>query len=136
MSLLATPFVDATTDTVLHVIAAVVLVGSVCAIAFGFWKIHELPVSKAKKKKHQQMGLITALTWIGFLWHWVWVVAVIVAFVDSDQALRRIRDIWREPARTSNEEGNEPVSEGVAVMQNTAADQGDQDVNKEEKTNA
>ncbi|MEZ9526851.1 MFS transporter [Enterovibrio norvegicus] len=136
MSLLATPFVDASTDTVLHVIAAVVLVGSVCAIAFGFWKIHELPVSKAKKKQHQQMGLITALTWIGFLWHWVWVVAVIVAFVDSDQALRRIRDIWREPARTSNDEEKEQASEGVSVSQHTLPEQGDQDVNKEEKTNA
>ncbi|MGF1766800.1 MFS transporter [Enterovibrio makurazakiensis] len=136
MSLLATPFVDASTDTVLHVVAAVVLVGSVCAIAFGFWKIHELPVSKAKKKKHQQMGLITALTWIGFLWHWVWVVAVIVAFVDSDQALRRIRDIWREPTKAPNDEQKDPAIEEASANQNVHLEGGNQDLSKEEKTNA
>ena len=54
------------------------------------------PSIKAHKKQHQQIGLITALTWIGFVWHWVWVLAVIVAFVDSEKALRRVRDIWRE----------------------------------------
>ncbi|KKD60136.1 MFS transporter [Grimontia sp. AD028] len=103
MSLLATPFVDTTTDTVLHVVALVVLFGSVGAIAFGFWKVHELPVSKARKKQHHQMGLISALTWIGFIWHWVWVVAVILAFVDGEKALRKIRDIWREPSTPVNE---------------------------------
>ncbi|WP_201797850.1 MFS transporter [Photobacterium rosenbergii] len=96
MSLVSMPFVDSGVDTALHIVAAVVLFGSIAAAAFGFWRIHELPIQKAHTKEHHQLGLITALTWIGFIWHWVWVVAVFIAFVDGEQALRRIRDIWKE----------------------------------------
>ncbi|MGF1735057.1 MFS transporter [Photobacterium satsumensis] len=96
MSLVSMPFVDSGVDTALHVVAAVILFGSIAAAAFGFWRIHELPIQKAHKSEHHQLGLITALTWIGFIWHWVWVVAVIIAFVDGEQALRHIRDIWKE----------------------------------------
>lgn len=97
MSLLGMPFVDTSADTVLHVVAFVVMVGTFTALAIGFWKIHELPINKAHKEDHQQLGLITALTWIGFIWHWVWVLAVFVAFIDGEKALRRLRDIWHEP---------------------------------------
>ncbi|ELR66813.1 Permease of the major facilitator superfamily [Photobacterium marinum] len=89
------PFVDSGVDTALHVMAAVVLVGTIAAAIYGFWRIHELPIQKAHSKEHHQLGLITALTWIGFIWHWVWVIAVVIAFVDGEQALRRIRDIWK-----------------------------------------
>ncbi len=99
MSLFSMPFVDSGVDVALHGVALVVLVGAVAAAGFGFWKVHELPIHKAHKEKHQQIGLITALTWIGFIWHWVWVLAVMVAFIDSGKALRRIRDIWRENER-------------------------------------
>ncbi|MGR2768951.1 MFS transporter [Photobacterium ganghwense] len=94
MSLVSMPFVDTGVDTALHIVAGVVLVGAIVAAAYGFWRIHELPIQKAHKKEHRQLGLITALTWIGFIWHWVWVMAVIIAFVDGEAALRRIRDIW------------------------------------------
>ncbi len=105
MSLFSMPFVDTGVDTALHGVAAVVMVLTVAAAAYGFWKIHEMPINKAHKEKHHQIGLITALTWIGFIWHWVWVIAVIVAFVDGEKALRRIRDVWRE-----KESGVEPVA--------------------------
>ena len=97
MSLLSMPFVDTNIDTVLSVFAGVVLIATIATIAavgIGFWKIHELPIHKASTKEHHQIGLITALTWIGFVWHWVWVLAVIIAFVDGEKALCRIRDIW------------------------------------------
>lgn len=96
MSLMSMPFVDSGVDTVLHIVAGVVMALTIAAMGFGFWKIHELPINKAHKEQHHQIGLITALTWIGFVWHWVWVVAVFVAFVDGEKSLRRIRDIWRE----------------------------------------
>ncbi|MGS0689549.1 MFS transporter [Shewanella sp. 0m-8] len=96
MSLFSMPFVDSGVDTALHSVAAVVMVLTVAAAAFGFWKIHDMPINKAHKEQHHQIGLITALTWIGFIWHWVWVIAVIIAFVDGEKALRRIRDVWRE----------------------------------------
>ncbi|MGF1728149.1 MFS transporter [Photobacterium kasasachensis] len=95
MSLVSMPFVDSGVDTALHIVAAVVLIGTIAAAGYGFWRIHELPIQKAHTKEHHQIGLITALTWIGFVWHWVWVIAVFIAFVDGEQALRRIRDIWK-----------------------------------------
>ncbi|RTR38156.1 MFS transporter [Shewanella canadensis] len=109
MSLLGMPFVDNSADTVLHVVALVVMVGTVTALVVGFWKIHELPINKAHKEDHHQLGLITALTWIGFVWHWVWVLAVFVAFIDGEKALRRLRDIWHEPGdhqKSTLEESN------------------------------
>ncbi len=104
MSLLSVPFVGTTADTVLHVVAGVVLVATVGAAIFGFWKFHELPINKAHSKDHHQIGLITALTWIGFIWHWVWVVAVIVAFIDMEKAIINLRDTWRHgPERSTSE---------------------------------
>lgn len=116
MSLVSMPFVDSGVDTALHIVAAVVLIGSVAAVAYGFWRIHELPIQKAHTKEHHQIGLITALTWIGFIWHWVWVVAVAIAFVDGEQALRRIRDIWKDSERA--ESASESVPAQTAVVQN------------------
>lgn len=104
MSLFSMPFVDTGVDTALHSAAAVVMILTVAAAAFGFWKLHEMPINKAHKEKRQQIGLITALTWIGFIWHWVWVLAVILAFIDGESALRQIRDIWREPKALTPEE--------------------------------
>lgn len=118
MSLFSMPFVDTGVDTALHVVATVVLVGVIGAAAYGFWRIHELPIQKAHHQEHHQLGLITALTWIGFIWHWVWVIAVVIAFVDGEQALRRIRDIWKgEPeARADTRQTQaQPASEPVTT---------------------
>ncbi|RJG49909.1 MFS transporter [Motilimonas pumila] len=106
MSLVAPPFVDTGTDIGLHIVAAVVLVGVIVAVVAAFWKLHELPIQKAHESGHRQLGLITILTWIGFVWHWVWVLAIIVAFLDAEKAIIRLRDIWRhgtldEPQKTS-----------------------------------
>ncbi|WP_406610696.1 MFS transporter [Agarivorans sp. JK6] len=112
MSLVSMPFVGGAADTALHAVAITVLLGTIVAIGFGFWKIHELPVHKAHSKKHQQIGLISALTWIGFIWHWVWVIAVIIAFVDGEKALCRIRDIWKEnDMQQANTEAEATVEE-------------------------
>ncbi|MBW3140775.1 MFS transporter [Ferrimonas balearica] len=108
MSLMSMPFVDTGFDTGLHVMASVVMIGTLAALAYGFWKIHELPISQAHKRRHQQLGLITVLTWIGFIWHWVWVLAVILAFLDGGQILRRVRDIWHEsPAQAKPQKEQE-----------------------------
>lgn len=96
MSLLAMPFVETGADMGLHVLAAIIWVGSIAAGLYGFWKLHELPIHEAHKKSHQQITLITVLTWIGFIWHWVWIVAVFIAFVDIEKSLIRIRDIWKD----------------------------------------
>lgn len=116
MSLVSMPFVDSGVDTALHVMAAVVLVGTIAAAIYGFWRIHELPIQKAHSKEHHQLGLITALTWIGFIWHWVWVIAVVIAFVDGEQALRRIRDIWKGTEEV-------PVSNSLPQQEAVIADE-------------
>ncbi|GEA50781.1 hypothetical protein VIN01S_15850 [Vibrio inusitatus NBRC 102082] len=95
MSLVSLPFVGSNADTALHVVAAVVLVGTLVAVCVAFWKLHELPIHKAHSSGHHQIGLITVLTWIGFIWHWVWVLAIIAAFLDLETAIVRVRDIWR-----------------------------------------
>ena len=99
MSLLSVPFVGTGADTALHIVAGVVLVATIAAACYGFWRVHELPINKAHSKEHQQLGLITALTWIGFIWHWVWVLAVILAFVDMEKAIINLRDTWKAPAQ-------------------------------------
>ena len=66
MSLITMPFVDTGFDIGLHVVAAVVLIGTIVGALYAFWKFHELPIHHADKKKHGQMGLVTILTWIGF----------------------------------------------------------------------
>ncbi|MGR5095418.1 MFS transporter [Vibrio maritimus] len=102
MSLVSVPFVGTGADTALHVVSAVVLVASIGAAIYGFWRIHELPINKAHSRDHHQLGLITALTWIGFIWHWVWVLAVIIAFVDMEKAIVRLRDIWNSEKSESD----------------------------------
>ena len=109
MSLVSMPFVGSGQDLGLHIAASVVMIGSIVAIAYGFWKLHELPINKAHSKQHQQIGLITALTWIGFVWHWVWVLAVICAFVDAEKALIKIRDIWHQPTSPLQTQAQTPT---------------------------
>ncbi len=42
-------------DTALHVVVAgVVLVATIAAACYGFWRIHELPINKAHSKEHHQ----------------------------------------------------------------------------------
>ena len=102
MSLFSVPFVDTGTDTVLHVVATVILIVTIGATLYGIWKFHELPINKAHSKEHHQIGLITALTWIGFIWHWVWVVAVMLAFIDMEKAIIHLRDTWKHAPQTSH----------------------------------
>ncbi|MDN3695973.1 MULTISPECIES: MFS transporter [Vibrio] len=110
MSLLSVPFVGTGADTALHVVAGVVLLATIAAAGFGFWRLHELPINKAHSKDHHQLGLITALTWIGFVWHWVWVLAVILAFVDMEKAILNLRDIWKsEPSNVTLAPETEPT---------------------------
>ncbi|GEA61915.1 MFS transporter [Vibrio comitans] len=110
MSLVSLPFVESGADIGLHVVATVVLVGSLVAICIAFWKLHELPIHKAHSSGHHQIGLITILTWIGFVWHWVWVLAIIAAFLDVEGAIIRVRDIWRHGSL--DKAGNPITKEG------------------------
>ncbi|WP_299695187.1 MFS transporter [uncultured Vibrio sp.] len=111
MSLVSVPFVGTGADSALHVVAGVVLVATIAAACYGFWRVHELPINKAHSTDHQQLGLITALTWIGFIWHWVWVLAVILAFVDMEKAIINLRDTWKSPATSKDPAATETQKE-------------------------
>ncbi len=104
MSLVSIPFVDTSADTVLHIAASIVLISSIVAGLYGFWKLHEIPIQKAHSKNHHQIGLITALTWVGFIWHWVWVLAIIIAFIDFENAIIHLRDIWKNSSQDIQQE--------------------------------
>lgn len=119
MSLLSVPFVGTGADTALHVVAGVVLVATIAAACYGFWRVHELPINKAHSKEHHQLGLITALTWIGFIWHWVWVLAVIVSFVDMEKAIINLRDTWRAPSNTSTDSTSNNNANTVSNVNST-----------------
>ena len=92
MALLHMPFAQTGVDTTLHVVAAVVLLGAIIALVYFFWRFHELPVHEAEKRNHPQLALVATLTWVEFFWHWVWVIAIIIAYVDGEQL---VRDTWR-----------------------------------------
>jgi hypothetical protein len=46
------------------------------------WRVHEIPAHKADHKKMRQAELVSALTLLGLLEHWVWAVALFIAYMD------------------------------------------------------
>ncbi len=114
MSLFATPFVGSGADIALHVVAAVVMFGSVGFSLWVFWKVHELPIHKAKKSnRFHQIELVTVLTWIGFFAHWVWVVAVMIAFVDFEKLVKGVFHFKRDIENLKEEDLKEKEDDSV-----------------------
>lgn len=50
------------------------------------WRLHEVPAHKAETKKMRQTELVSALTLLGLFEHWVWAVALFLAYLDWDAA--------------------------------------------------
>lgn len=72
------------------------------AVAVGLmylWRFHELPKHKADQKKMRQAELVSALTLLGLFEHWVWVLAVLMAYTDW----RGVEDFWVGVLRRSRE---------------------------------
>lgn len=59
------------------------------------WRIHELPAHKADHKKMRQVELVSALTLLGLFMHWVWAIALFLAYVDWDELENAIVRILR-----------------------------------------
>lgn len=59
------------------------------------WRLHEIPKHKADGKKMRQVELVSALTLFGLFEHWVWAIALFIAYVDweavEDAAVRVLR---------------------------------------------
>lgn len=60
------------------------------------WRIHELPAHKADHKKMRQVELVSALTLLGLFMHWVWAIALFLAYVDWDELENTIVRILRK----------------------------------------
>lgn len=57
------------------------------------WRLHEIPSHKAQHKKMRQAEVVSALTLLGMFQHWVWAIALFIAFVDweaLEETLTRI----------------------------------------------
>ena len=65
----------------LPLLLLIVVVGLMLA-----WRVHEIPSHKADHKKMRQVELVTALTLLGLLEHWVWAVALFIAYMDWQAA--------------------------------------------------
>jgi uncharacterized protein YqcC (DUF446 family) len=57
----------------------------VVALLMLAWRIHEIPAHKADHKKMRQAELVSALTLLGLFQHWVWAVALFLAYVDWNE---------------------------------------------------
>lgn len=68
-------------DWLLYILLPFLLVIVVAGLMLA-WHLHEIPKHKAEKKKMRQAELVSALTLLGLFEHWVWAVALFIAFMD------------------------------------------------------
>lgn len=69
----------------------------VVALLMLAWRIHEIPAHKADHKKMRQAELVSALTLLGLFEHWVWAIALFIAFMDWNA----FEDYWVRILRRS-----------------------------------
>lgn len=92
---------------VLAILLPVIVVGLLMLA----WRLHEIPTHKAHGKKMRQAELVTALTLLGLFEHWVWAVALFVAYTDWDAVEDFIVRILRR-SRVEPPNGNAPPLSG------------------------
>lgn len=68
-------------DWLLYILLPFLLI-IVVALLMLAWRVHEIPKHKADHKKMRQAELVSALTLLGLIEHWVWAVALFIAFVN------------------------------------------------------
>ena len=72
-------------DWLLWILLPFLLIIIIAILMIG-WRIHEIPAHKADHKKMRQIELVTALTLLGLIEHWVWAVALFIAYMDWQAA--------------------------------------------------
>lgn len=94
-------------DWLLYVLLPFLLVIVVAGLMLA-WHLHEIPKHKAEKKKMRQAELVSALTVLGLFEHWVWAVALFIAYMDwqavEDWLLGMLRRARTEVLETSEAE--------------------------------
>ena len=94
-------------DWVMYILLPLLLVIIIIALMVG-WHLHEIPKHRAEHKALRQAELVSALTLLGLFQHWVWAVALFIAYLDWEQAedglvrvIRRARGVHADPERTT-----------------------------------
>lgn len=94
------------------------LLAIVVALMMLAWHVHEIPKHKADKKSMRQAELVSALTLLGLFEHWVWAVALFLAYLDwgaAENWLVRILRRSRTPEDiTDSENADEQAEEPQA----------------------
>lgn len=70
-------------DWLLWILLPLLLVILVAGLMIA-WRIHEIPSHRASHMQMRQAQLVSALTLLGLFEHWVWAVALFLAYVDWD----------------------------------------------------
>lgn len=89
-------------DWLLYILLPMLLVIVVVLLMLA-WHIHEIPKHKADKKRMRQAELVSALTLLGLIEHWVWAVALFLAYLDWEATEDRLISLLRR-SRMSPEE--------------------------------
>jgi hypothetical protein len=89
-------------DWLLYLLLPLLLI-IVVALLMLAWHVHEIPKHKADKKKMRQAELVSALTLLGLFEHWVWAVALFLAYLDWEATEDRLVNLLRR-SRMSSEE--------------------------------
>lgn len=76
------------------------------------WRIHEIPSHRATHNQMRQAQLVSALTLLGLFVHWVWAVALFLAYVDWDAVEDwLVRVLRRSRMAEADEQASLPAGE-------------------------
>jgi hypothetical protein len=86
------------------------------------WHWHELPKHKADSKNMRQAELVSALTLLGLFEHWVWAVALFIAYTDWTS----VEDFWISVLKRSRAPMNntQEVDRDIALSEDEAQKDG------------
>jgi hypothetical protein len=100
-------------DWILYILLPLLLI-IVVYLMIVAWRIHEIPHHRADHKKMRQIELVTALTLLGLFMHWVWAVALFLAYFDWEDLENTIVRILRK-ARSGSPDEFETAAPAQAV---------------------
>ncbi|WP_238876330.1 hypothetical protein [Achromobacter xylosoxidans] len=71
-------------DWVMYLLLPGLLIAIVVGLMYA-WRLHELPKHKAQRKGMRQAELVGALTMLGLFEHWVWAIALFIAYMNWEE---------------------------------------------------
>lgn len=107
-------------DWLLYILLPLLLILLVGGLMLA-WHLHEIPTHKANKKQMHQAELVSALTLLGLFEHWVWALALFLAYVDWEALEDRLVNILRRSRHPEVDDAIAPSPESPARYQPTPA---------------